>query len=118
MRSMESNFRGVRSESGIRMANSDSNAVTRSVRVNESRRPDSKSDSSGAGSMGFSARRRMMATILVRLSMGGGVRYLQARLPVGLVLLQDIRKQHGGEPAISGRSKVNIVALPDRKSVV
>ena len=45
----------VRSESGMRIENSDSSAVTTSVSANESRRPDSKSDSSGAGRTGFPA---------------------------------------------------------------
>src|SRR5579872_3433265 len=112
MRSMESNLRGVRSESGIRMANSDSSAVTRSLKLKESRRPDSNRDSSGDGSMGLSARRRMMARILVRLSMGVGVgRYLRAGLPETLVLLLDIGIQCGGEAAVSGRGEVDIVVL-------
>ena len=46
MRAMDSNLRGVRSESGMRMENSRSSAPTMSVRANESSTPDSNSDSS------------------------------------------------------------------------
>src|SRR6266567_778461 len=111
MRSMESNFLGLRSESGMLMPNSASNALTRSMIEFESSKPDSKSDSSGAGSRGLAAICRMMEMILVRLSMGSGIRYLQARSAVNLVLLQDIRKQDRGQPPVSGGRQVHIVGL-------
>src|ERR1035441_7868681 len=111
MRSTESNFRGWRSESGIRIENSFSIALTRSARLKESSSPDSKSDSRGEGSMGSGAKLRMMLTILVRLSMGFLVRRLQPDLLINFVLPQDVFEQCIGQAAIAcGRE------MQDRKS--
>src|SRR5271157_407752 len=116
MRATESNFRGVRSASGILTANSPSSAVTRSARVKESSVPDSKSDSSGAGSMGLPATRLTISTILVCLSMiclalRGRSSDFVSRLLVRVELLHEIAEHGGGEAAVTGHGEVHEVPL-------
>src|SRR5664279_560713 len=111
MRVTESKTRGLRAESGMRTPNSASNADTRSASAKESSSPDSKSESSGAGSMGFPASRRRISMILVRLSMRGPVRCFQADFLVGLVLADQIFEQCSRQPAVTGDGKVNVVGL-------
>src|SRR5688572_19855337 len=115
MRVMESNFRGFRSESGIRMENSDSSAAIISASEKESRSPDSKSDSPGAGSIGLSARRWMMATILLRLSIWLLVGNYRAGLFVSIVGTHQVLKQRFGQAMIAGGREVDVVALGETR---
>src|SRR5262249_50324377 len=80
------------------MPNSPSSAVTISASVKESSRPDSKSESSGAGSIGLPATLRMISMILLCLS-------------IEFVLLHQIGKQTAREPPVARRSKVHVIAL-------
>src|SRR5580658_4522057 len=110
---MDSNFRGVRSASGTRMENSVSSAVTRSVSENESSMPDSKSDSSGAGSTGLAATRRTMATILlssILLDWGIPVLFgIDSGFLVDGVLAHQILIEGGCQAMVSGVGEVNAI---------
>src|ERR1035441_5434532 len=110
MRSTESNFRGCKSASGMRIENSFSNALTKSARLKESSRPDSKSESPGAGLIGSAAKLCTMLTILVRLSMGFLVRF-RADLLVFLVLPHDIREERIRQAMVPRRREVHVIAL-------
>src|ERR1043166_3797112 len=112
---MESNFRGCRSESGILTANSDSSAATRSASVKESSNPDSNSDSSGEGSTGLSAIRRMMARILLFLSMWFLVCDGRPAFYVELIGAHDVLEKRFGETMIAGGGEVDIVALGESR---
>src|ERR1017187_7507733 len=111
MRATESNFRGERSESGIFSENSSSSAETRSASVKESSTPDSKSDSSGVGSIGFPATCLTISTIFVRVSISGGYSHFGAILLIRLKLVHDIGVHHGGEPMVTGGGEVHEVCL-------
>src|SRR5438067_7413689 len=115
MRARVSNLRGVRSLSGMRIANSRSRPLTRSVRLNESSRPDSKSDSSGEGSIDLPATCRRSSTILVWSFMRSLVR-CRPYLLVGFELPHQVAEEHRGKAAIPDRREVDVVRL--RKSGV
>src|SRR5947199_424059 len=115
MRATVSNLRGVRSLSGMRIANSRSRPLTRSVRLKESSRPDSKRDSSGEGSIGLPATCRRSSTILVWWFMRNLVRCRPCVL-VGFELPHQVAEEHGGETAIPDGREVDVVRL--RKSGV
>src|SRR5579883_1499063 len=120
MRSMESNFRGVRSESGIFTANSCSSAATRSASVNESSTPDWNSDSSGAAWTFLPATRFTISRILAcvsiflmrcLLSFGRTIADLRAHLPVLLELLHDIGEHGFRQLPIARHGEVHEVPL-------
>src|SRR5262249_17929607 len=84
------------------MPNSVSSAPTRSVNVNESSKPDSKSDSPAAGLMGLPKTSGMIQMILSRYS-------------IKSVLPHRVGEQHRRQPAVTRRSKVHVVALGDSR---
>src|ERR1700681_4833477 len=100
MRETDSNFRGLRSESGTRMENSVSSSATRSVKLKESRSPDSKSDSSGSISIFLPATRRTISTIRACLSMGNLIGF-QSGFLVDFVLRHKVLKQSGRQPLVA-----------------
>src|SRR5581483_3544616 len=116
MRSTESNFRGVRSESGILTENSFSSADTRSASVKESSAPDSNSDSSGVGLMGFPATCLTISMIFVCRSMiwlasGSSSSDFRPRLLIFSELLHHVGKHHRRQAMIAGRRKVDEIPL-------
>src|SRR5665213_828810 len=112
MRVKASNLRGFKSESGIFIPNSRSSSVTRSGSANESRNPESKSDSSGSGSVllletlrTIAAMRSLLSILLITASFG-------ADGEKSVVLLHYFFEEHIARGAIAGPGQVCVVALP------
>src|SRR5579864_396919 len=109
MRAMDSNLRGFRSESGIRMLNSRSSSPTMSGSAKESKKPESNSDSSASGTDVFFETLLRMATIRSLLS----IRSLRAHGEEPVVLGHQLGKEHVAHHAIAGACQVRVVALSE-----
>src|SRR5579862_556155 len=113
MRATESILRGVRSESGMRMENSLSRALTMSVSAKESSTPDSNRDSSGARVSGLPDSFSTISVIFACLFIRGLVGYFGADFQVAIVQPHYILKERGGQSLITERSEVHVVALSE-----
>src|SRR5216683_7291467 len=109
MREIESNLRGFRSESGILMENAFSKALKTSGSANESRRPESNSDSSGSGVVFFLEMVRIISLICACLSIG--TCQLFPHLIVFFVIVHEIPEERVPEPPVPGRGEVDVIAL-------
>src|SRR5256885_8143276 len=111
MREIESNLRGFRSESGILIEKAFSSALSTSGRANESRRPESKSDSSGSGVVFFFETARIISVICACLFIGTCAGKLFPHFIVFFVIVHEIAEERVSEPPVTGRGEVHVISL-------
>src|SRR5690349_21510596 len=111
MRSMVSNFRGFKSESGTVTPYSASSALTRSGNAKESIKPESNKDSSGAGDTGFFATDCRISRIFACLLIPSLSDQFLADFYKRPVMFHQILKNRPTQQPVPRRRKVDIIPL-------